>query len=127
MLSFKTSASMLGCGIDSEHVERFARLELEGNEPPPLVYSQNEINHCFTLKDSFIGFCVAFCCKEAIFKALQEPYDFTCCELLWTPSQEQFQCDLAEELCKQYKIKENRAYVEITSDGECIVTAYLLG
>ena len=127
MLSFKTSATLLGCGIDSEQIERFARLELEGTEPPSLIYSRNEIDHCLNLPDSFIGFCAAFCCKEALFKALKEPYDFTCCELLWVPSQKQFQCNLAEKLSKQYKIKNNRVNVEITSDNDCVVSLYLLG
>ena len=80
------------------------------------------------LEDSWIALCAAFCCKEALFKALQRPYDFTACELLWDGKKStHISPNLSEDLCKQYHISDSRAYIEIIDSGECIVTIFLFG
>lgn len=50
-----------------------------------MVFSTNEINHTRTLTEQAVGLCAAFCCKEAVYKALGQPFDFTECELFYTP------------------------------------------
>lgn len=50
-----------------------------------MVFSTAEINHIRTLHDQAIGFCASFCCKEATYKALGRPMNFTECELLYNP------------------------------------------
>ena len=127
MLSFKTDTTLLRCGIDSEHIERFSKWDQDGNTPSPLIFSNKEIKHCSSLEKPYIGFCVSFCCKEAVFKALEGPYDFTECELLWIPGHDNFQCNLNDELLNKHQIKNNRICVELTENNESIVTVYLLG
>ncbi len=128
MLSFKVKNRLLGCGIDTEHIIRFAQLELKGNKPSPFIFSPKEIEYCSALADSWIAFCTAFCCKEALFKALQSPYDFTACELLWNGKKRtHISPTLSKALCKQHHITDSRAYIEITDSGECIVSIFLFG
>ena len=75
---------LIGCGIDGETIERFSNLSCQDN-PYPMVFSTSEINHIKTLAEQADGFCASFCCKEAVFKALGHPFNFTECELFYIP------------------------------------------
>ena len=85
MLNFNSQLELFSCGIDSEHIERFNRWSKNKEDTPPFIFSEQEINHIFRLKHKAKGLCVSFCCKEAFFKAIKEPYNFNMCELFWTP------------------------------------------
>jgi phosphopantetheinyl transferase (holo-ACP synthase) len=117
MSSFSTPYTLLACGIDSEHIERFIRIDTGKETPSPLIFSPREIEHFFSLNNSASGFCVSFCFKEALFK----------CELFWKPSQEKFYGMIADELCKEHAILENVVQVNMSPEGECVVTVFLLG
>ena len=127
IVSFKKDTTLMACGIDSEHIERFAGFDPVRKEPSPLIFSKRETEHCFSLVDPSIGLCASFCCKEATCKALKQPFNFDRCELFWNPGQEKYHFNLSEELCKEYKIKEKIAQVELSEDGECTVAVFLLG
>lgn len=56
-----------------------------------MVFSEKELEHIRTLEDKSLGFCASFCCKEAFFKAVGVPINFTECELFYDPVKSQFQ------------------------------------
>ena len=125
MLIFNTSAGLAGCGIDAENADRFARWKREGREPSPLIFSTREIGHCASLPDEPGGFCASFCCKEAVFKALGQPFNGPECELFWMPDTEQYSIGLSERLRADYRLSGGRAVVEMHPPGEFVVQAYL--
>ena len=86
MLTFNSESNyhLIGCGIDGETIARFAKLEKE-DRPFPMVFSSDEIEHIKSLANQALGFCASFCCKEAAYKALGQPLNFTECELFFNP------------------------------------------
>lgn len=92
-----------GAGVDAERVERFAELA-HGPRPWPLVFSAREAAHLMSLPDPAWGFCAAFCCKEALCKALGEPYPFPACEVLARPGQEEQELRVDPELRERHGI-----------------------
>ncbi len=80
----RSEKPLIGCGIDGEAIERFTRYAGQEN-PFPMVFSSDELNHIQTLPDQAVGFCASFCCKEAFYKAHGTPLDYTECELFYTP------------------------------------------
>ena len=127
MLTFKSNDKLLGCGIDVEFIDRFARWKLDGIEPSPMIFSSREIEHYSSLTDQSVGLCTSFCCKEAIYKALQRPYNFTDCELFWKPGAKKFTINLSDKLQNEYQITEPLAWVNLNKSGECHVQVFLLG
>lgn len=83
---FKSDSNtpLIGCGIDVETIDRFSSYTGQDN-PLPMVFTTNEINHIHTLSDHAAGFCASFSCKEAVYKALGQPINFIECELFYTP------------------------------------------
>jgi phosphopantetheinyl transferase (holo-ACP synthase) len=73
--------------VDAETIARFTRYTEQDN-PLPMVFSRKEVEHIQTLPDKALGFCSSFCCKEAVFKALGTPFNFTECELLYIPGRQ---------------------------------------
>jgi len=47
----------------------------------PLVFTRAEVDHARTLPFPARALCACFCAKEAVFKAIAGPYNFTDCEL----------------------------------------------
>jgi len=127
--STQTNLRLLGCGIDSEKFARFAGSAFEEPHPMPLVFSRREVAHARTLPDPAMGLCACFCSKEAMFKALGEPYDFTRCELFPDRWGQRAELRLGEELCRQYGIAESSASVrsELEEEGETVVVVYIFG
>ena len=76
------SFSLLGCGVDAERVARFRKFADE-TCPMPMVFSEAEVAHNRTLANPEVGFCASFCCKEALCKALEHPFNFPECEFLY--------------------------------------------
>jgi phosphopantetheinyl transferase (holo-ACP synthase) len=112
-----------GCGIDSEKILRFERAACENGHPFPFVFSKAETDHCRRLSNPVQGFCAAFCCKEALRKAIGAPYNFTDCEALFDERGRTVSLRLAEGLKREACIGEVLADV-ITNpldSGEMIV------
>lgn len=126
MLRFNTDKKIIACGIDSEHIERFTKLGTGEERPSPLIFSPREIEHYLALDDPAVGFCASFCCKEAFYKALNQPCNFNTCELFWEPPQKHFTITLPDNCLREYKIIEAPVRVELSPERECIVTVFLL-
>lgn len=60
-----------------------------------MVFSEKELEHIRTLDDRPLGFCASFCCKEAFFKAVGVPINFTECELFYDPATSVFQPNIS--------------------------------
>lgn len=74
--SFSSDMQLKGCGVDIENIDRFNNW---AEEPPPFIYSPKEIELLPTFTDKLVYLCSVFCIKEALFKALQKPYNFNEC------------------------------------------------
>ena len=72
---------VLGCGVDCEELARFAPMLAAEAHPMPLVFTRAEVDHARSLPSPARALCACFCAKEAVFKALGAPYNFTDCEL----------------------------------------------
>lgn len=70
--------------MDAETIARFSRYA-DQNDPLPMVFSRKEVQHIRNLPDKALGLCSSFCCKEAVYKALGSPFNFTECELFFIP------------------------------------------
>ncbi|NTU60647.1 MAG: 4'-phosphopantetheinyl transferase superfamily protein [Deltaproteobacteria bacterium] len=78
----ETALRLIGCGVDAERPERFEKLGAV-RKPWRLVYSEREVAHAQGLADPAQGYCAAFCCKEAVVKALEESFPFPECEVFY--------------------------------------------
>ena len=77
---------LAGCGVDAERADRFAAMVGESGHPFPFVFSWREIAFARANKQPAACLAASFCCKEAVLKALGEPYDFTQCVFLASPA-----------------------------------------
>ncbi len=107
-----SQAPLLSTGIDIECIDRFADLEQDPGHPMPFVFTEQEIAHARGLADPRQGLCASFCCKEALFKALGEPYEFTDCELLWHTDRQSASPTLSPELMARYRIDQVHAKIQ---------------
>ncbi len=116
-----------GCGIDTEEFFRFNK-HLKNFKDSPfirLVLSDSEIEN-FQKYTYQICFPVAFCCKEAYFKAIgsswmNSPIDWKDIEILFSdfPKHKKFRIELsghARLLSQQLKISETQFNYEIFDD-----------
>jgi 4'-phosphopantetheinyl transferase EntD len=122
MWSYRTHNTLVACGIDSEQKNRLLPWK---NEPPPFIFSPKEIAYYANHPEPLTGLCFSFCCKEAVFKALKEPFNFIDCELFWDSVQPVQNVILTIQLKNQFHIKESIAYTEIRGDEECVAAVYL--
>lgn len=74
----------MGCGIDAEIIERFAAFSKD-DRPMPLVFTEEETAYARASSTPELMLAVSFCCKEAVFKAVGIPYNYTDCELFFDP------------------------------------------
>jgi phosphopantetheinyl transferase (holo-ACP synthase) len=72
-------AVLAGVGVDAEEVRRFEKLAA-GAPRWRLVFTPGEAEHLAAQPRPALAFCAAFCCKEAVCKALGERYPFVECE-----------------------------------------------
>jgi len=68
--------------VDCEEIARFAPMLAAEAHPMPLVFTRAEVDRARALPAPARALCACFCAKEAVFKALRTPYNFTDCELL---------------------------------------------
>jgi phosphopantetheine--protein transferase-like protein len=118
-----------GCGVDLERVARFERLAAPDAESWPLVFSAREIDHARSLDDPARALCAAFCCKEALTKALGTIFDYPECELLFDPTSEHQQPLLAPRLRSEHAIADCAVLVRAwgEGDGECLAVVTCFG
>jgi phosphopantetheine--protein transferase-like protein len=129
MWSFETSRSVLACGIDAEKISRFTKLIQNSHNPMPLVFTDKEVAHTRTLDNQAAALGAAFCCKEAVLKAIGQPYNLTDCELYIDFEKERQYVLLADELRKTHGIVESFALVDHDpmENEELSVIVLLLG
>ena len=125
--SFDSGWPLRGCGVDLERIARFERLAGLDAERWPLVFSSREIEHARALGEPARALCAAFCCKEALFKALDAMFEYPECELLYDPSSERQAPLLGPALIEQHGIAACRAFVRPWGEGECLGVLYLFG
>lgn len=122
--SFEPTLHLSGCGVDSERVDRFANL-VGRDDPFELVFSAREVSHIRTLSDPAEGFCIAFCCKEAMCKALERPFDFRDCELLSDRASSEQNLRLSQSLRDEFNITSASARIMRPHKAERLVVVYL--
>lgn len=67
---------MLGIGIDIEDISRFKKYSLENDlDFLSTIYSENELQYCFSKKTAAKHLAARFCAKEAFIKALPNYID----------------------------------------------------
>lgn len=119
----------MACGIDLERIDRFRKWAAGEDNPPDFVFSDREISHNRTLPDPALGLCACFCCKEAMVKALGEPFNMTDCELLPDFENETNEIHLGPDLREKYDIERAIARLRRSdlNEEELIVIAYIFG
>jgi hypothetical protein len=126
--SFESSTPPRFCGVDAERVVRFASLDIRRLHPFPFVFSAREVYFHRRARDPSRGLCASFCCKEAVFKALAAPLNFTDCELLYAGEPGPVPIRLARSLCREHGLARGAAMVRVIGRGgraEVVVAAYL--
>lgn len=88
----------VGCGIDSEHIDRFVQWENSKPDFLPFVFTKSEKSYCKKLSIPAVGLCAAFCTKEALRKALHNPYNFTDCEFFYSDDPKKCRFNISEDL-----------------------------
>jgi len=123
--SFDSEHRLAACGLDVERVSRFR--DVASNEAPmPMVFSPEETARCRASDDPARAFCVCFCAKEAVLKALRSPYDLTGCRVDPRPGATGAAIELADDLAMEHGVM-TRGRLECTAvDGDgLLVAAYL--
>ena len=119
--------ALRGVGLDAEQVSRFEKFAA-GEQPWRLVYSAREAGHLAARPQAARAFCAAFCCKEALYKALGEFYSFPQFECLYRPGASEQEFELAPALKERLAIEEVRVKIDerfLDERGEFVVEVYL--
>lgn len=126
---FNSGLCLLGCGVDSEKIQRFSRILKDEFPQFPLVFSKKEIQYILDSSDPAKTMCACFCLKEAVFKALKEPYNFNKCELFPDLDKKFNDFHLPPSLCGKYHVKSSFCVINqpVENREEMVVVAYLLG
>lgn len=117
-----------GIGLDAEQVTRFDKLAA-GDKPWRHVYSAREAEHLAAQPQAAQAFCAAFCCKEALCKALGESYSFPEFECLYRSGATEQEFVLAPGLRERHGIEEVRVSIAtqfLGERGEFVVEVYLV-
>jgi len=125
--SFDSGLPLRGCGVDLERVARFEHLVPPDADRWPLVFSGREIEHARSLGDPARALCAAFCCKEALFKALGTMFEYPECELLFDPESDGQQLLLDAGLVRKQGIAASSTRVRPWGQAECLAVVYVFG
>lgn len=126
--NYNTSLNLIGCGIDAERIERFKPYNINDEHPMPFVFSGDEITYFDQLSDPVKGLCSAFCCKEALYKAISKDYNFPDCELFLSEDNYWHNLKLSDDLHNRYGINIAKARIEFIkyqSYVECLAAVYV--
>jgi len=122
--SSEPAYELIGCGVDAERVDRLQRLVGEPH-PWPMVFSPSEITHSRSLPHPARGLCASFCCKEATFKAIKDPINFTDCQLLFEPGSSLQTLQLSAKLRQRYGITRASVWILAPDESEMLAVVYL--
>jgi phosphopantetheinyl transferase (holo-ACP synthase) len=123
--TFDPGARLVGCGIDAERIERFCQWTKPDAERPAYIYNQDEFNWCRSRPDPALALCASFCCKEALFKAIGAPYNYTGCSARYDWSQDKCVIDIAEEILAEHGFSRAVARIFVDCD-HCIAAVHPL-
>jgi phosphopantetheinyl transferase (holo-ACP synthase) len=116
-----------GIGLDAEQVARFDKLAA-GVTPWRFVYSEGEARHLAAQPHAARAFCAAFCCKEALCKALGEAYSFPQLECRYVAGARTPQLVVGPQL-RERGVRELRVSVDerfLAERGELVAEVYLV-
>lgn len=89
-----------------------------------MIFTEREIAHCRSLDHPELGLCAAFCCKEAVLKAVGVPIDYRLCELLFRPMSEGQEVTLARSFLDEHDAGGCMARIVLQKNPvECVVAA----
>ena len=117
----------MGCGIDLERIARFDRWADPSAGDRGFLFSERELGHARSLAEPRAGLCAAFCCKEALYKALGSMFEYAECELLLEPRAAEQQLLLAPRLIQEQGIGACTAVVQWPGDEQCLAVVYVFG
>jgi phosphopantetheinyl transferase (holo-ACP synthase) len=120
--------ALLGVGLDAEQVARFEKLAA-GGDSWRHVYSAREAGHLAAQPQAARAFCAAFCCKEALCKALGAAYAFPEFECLYLPGTPEPEFVLAPGFAERHGIEAVRVWIDeqfLSERGEFVVEVYLI-
>lgn len=102
-LNFNSAKPLIGCGIDIEKIDRFKNW---AEDPPPFIYSPEEIKRCDSLSSikKLNYLCAIFTIKESLFKALNKPYNFNEVTVPVIEFDKILKITLNNFFCEEYKI-----------------------
>jgi phosphopantetheinyl transferase (holo-ACP synthase) len=118
---------LVSCGIDSERIGRFERWASSGAGFMPFVFTKKERSRCARLDHPAAGLCAAFCVKEALFKALGRPYNFTDCEFLLGRGKAKSSFSVSRRLAREFRGFLPVAKILRPVSGHITAVVYLLG
>lgn len=124
-LSFELATTLLGAGIDAEQIARFQRLAATpaGWE---IAFAAAEISHALRQAEPARALCASFCCKEALFKCLRQPFGYPDCVLYYHPGQRDYELELSGQLGQEFRQARAHATVWTEDEGREMVAVVLL-
>lgn len=125
--TFSSCCRLVSCGIDSERVGRFRRWSKDGSAFLPFVFTKKERSRCRRLSNPAAGLCAAFCVKEALYKALGRPYNFTDCEFLLGRGRASGSLAVSRGLARDLRGTVPVAKILRPARGHLTAVVYLLG
>lgn len=123
--TFETGRRLIGCGVDAERPARFEKLVGE-KTPWHLVYSEREVAHVRGLPNQALGFCAAFCCKEAVVKAVEDSFPFSECEVFYEPDGTA-NLSLSSRFSQEWGVQAADVRISRPTDEEVVAVVYLFG
>jgi len=91
----------------------------------PLAFTRAEVDHARTQPSPARALCASFCAKEALFKALRAPYNFTDCELL-LGADDRAEFHLAPALCTEHGIGAATVEIRDVPEADGVVMAVVV-
>lgn len=124
-LSFDLVGPLLGAGIDAERVERFQAVAARpaGWE---VAFAPREIEAALRHPEPARALCAAFCCKEALYKCLRQPYNYPDCVLGYQPGQRDYELQLSGRLGEELRAAQAHAAVWPEDEGREMVALVLV-
>jgi phosphopantetheinyl transferase (holo-ACP synthase) len=116
---------LLGAGIDAEQVARFQRVAAT---PAgwDVAFAADEIAYALSQPEPARALCAAFCCKEALFKCLRQPFNYPECVLHYQPGQRDYELELNGQLAQKLGPAQAHAAVWPEDEGREMVAVVLL-
>jgi phosphopantetheinyl transferase (holo-ACP synthase) len=125
--TFSSCRDLVSCGIDSERISRFHKFKTGSPDFMPFVFSGKERDYCATLENPGQGLCASFCVKEAMFKAIRRPYNFTDCEFFYAPTPEKARFALTGSISRAIRDMVPCVKVFKPAAGQFTAIIYLFG